>query len=278
MTGERPDATGESLRPAAARSPWAFVPAVLRHNAMCALAYRGSFLAQVVFMMLNNLMFVAFWWLVFDRFPDLDGWRMADTMVLFAVVCTSFGLAFAIAGNALRLSSIIQEGQLDYYLTMPPDPLAHALITRMHLSAVGDILFGLLLAARFMPCDAHHWLLFALLVPISSCVLISFAVIAGSMAFFLGSSEGLSRFMFEALVTFSMYPETLFQGWAKWLLFTLIPAGFVGFLPASLLTRFSFAHLAWLALGALVFALLARAVFRFGLSRYESGNLIAMRG
>ena len=80
------------------------------------------------------------------------------------------------------------------------------------------------------------------------------------------------------MVTFSTYPATLFEGAVKLLLYTLIPAAFVGYLPVEALRSFSPLDAAYAVGGA--FAVLAVGVLAFyhGLGRYESGNLMEMRG
>ncbi len=58
-------------------------------------------------------------------------------------------------------------------------------------------------------------------------------------AFFIGNTEGLAQQVVGALVTFSTYPLDIFHGFVRLLLFTLVPAGFVSFVPLQLLHRFS---------------------------------------
>ncbi len=254
-----------------------FVVEMLRLNLMSGMAYRASFLAQVVFMMLNNSFFLVFWWLFFNQFRAVGNWQMHDMLVLFGMSAVGFGLGVVLCGNALRLSTLIQEGHLDYYLALPPDPLLHILTSRMIMSGIGDVIFGLLIFGFFVPFDPWHWAIIAAVVPLSAVVFVSFCVISHSLAFFMGGAEGVSRFLFEALLTFSMYPESLFSGWVKVLLFTLVPAGFVTYVPASLLREFSWSVFGGLLVFTVGIALGARALFNYGLRRYESGNLIAAR-
>ena len=49
-------------------------------------------------------------------------------------------------------------------------------------------------------------------------------------------------------------------------------------LPAALLTEFDWGRLAVLIAAAAGMTLLARVVFLWGLRRYESGNLVIVRG
>jgi ABC-2 type transport system permease protein len=250
---------------------------ILKLNLMSGMAYRVSFLSQILFMILNNAIFMVFWWVFFQRFQQVQGWRMQDVYLLFSVSAMGFGLSVALCGNALRLSQIIQEGQIDYYLVLPPKPLLHILVTRMNFSGFGDFLFGILLYLLFLPFAWKTFLLFLFFAMTAAVVFTSFWVLAHSLTFFIGSAEGISQFVSEALLTFSLYPETLFTGSVRILLFTLLPAGFVSFIPIRLMRDFSWPLFSYLLLFAGGLALLARMVFYHGLRRYESGNLISPR-
>jgi len=100
---------------------------------------------------------------------------------------------------------------------------------------------------------------------------------AHSLAFWLGDAEGLAQELWGALINFSTYPTVIFKGAVKVLLFTVLPAGFIAYVPVELLRQFRWS---WLG-GVLGFAALmvvdSTAMFRAGLRRYESGNLIAAR-
>jgi ABC-2 type transport system permease protein len=55
-------------------------------------------------------------------------------------------------------------------------------------------------------------------------------------------------------------------------MFTLIPAGIIGFLPVELVRSFSWIRLGILLASAFTFWGIAVEVFNIGLRRYESGN------
>jgi ABC-2 type transport system permease protein len=62
------------------------------------------------------------------------------------------------------------------------------------------------------------------------------------------------------------------------LLFTIIPAGFISFVPLQLLHRFTWPLLAAMIGFTVVITLVATCIFQLGLRRYESGNLLGMQG
>jgi ABC-2 type transport system permease protein len=78
----------------------------------------------------------------------------------------------------------------------------------------------------------------------------------------------------NAMLTFGIYPITLFDNYAKLILFTLIPAALMGAIPAEFILNFSWSTLGQLFLGAVGFLALAIFIFNKGLRRYESGSAI----
>lgn len=239
--------------------------------------YRVSFIAQTVGMMINDLVFFIFWAIYFARFSNVAGWGMGEVALIWAVAATAIGLGVALFGNCTRVSSLVMQGQLDYYLVLPKAPLPHVLVSRMGLAGWGDVCFGLLAFALFGPHELLSIALYALLVVASMLVFVSFMVMAGSLAFFIGSAEAAAFQAFQAVITFSVYPGAMFNGWIKVLIFTAIPAAFISHIPVQLLHTFD----PWLLLGLLAFTAfsvgLAGLVFHVGLRRYESGNLMIMR-
>ena len=254
------------------------VSGYVSHNLMSAMAYRGAFLLQAVGMILNNAMLLFFWWVLFTQLPSLRGWTLSQVMVLYAIVAFGYGLANIVCGNAFLLARIVVRGDLDYSLALPADPLIHVLVSRMSLSAWGDVVFGL---AVFLIADAEagrHLPLFLLLGVLSGLIIVAFAVLVGSLAFWVGNADNLAGQAINSLITFGMYPIEIFPGAVQWLLYTLIPAAFIGSMPAALLRDFRWDQLALLILAAGGLVLLARIVFQWGLRRYESGNLVIVRG
>ena len=86
-----------------------------------------------------------------------------------------------------------------------------------------------------------------------------------------------ARQMWEFVIIFSVYPQTVYGTFLRVVLFTVIPAGFIGYLPVELLRSFSVLGLAATLGGAAAYAGLALFVFRRGLRRYASGNRFGVR-
>ncbi|MEW5985200.1 MAG: ABC-2 family transporter protein [Chloroflexota bacterium] len=252
-----------------------FLRTLMAMNLSSAMEYRASFISQILGMFLNNGIYFVFWLLFFDRFGAVRGYEISDIYLLFAVVALGYGLAYMFAANTgAALAGMIAQGKLDYYLVLPRDLLTHVIFSRMSVSTIGDVSFGLiayLFTGRFHPLDLLFFLVSSLL---GGAVLAAFSAIAGSLAFFMGNAQQVSLQATNAAVTFALYPNSLFSGMTRVLLYTLIPAGFVGAVPVEIVKGRDVGLLVTL-LGVAVLAwLLAAAVFYVGLRRYESGSAI----
>jgi ABC-2 type transport system permease protein len=250
----------------------------LRHNLMSSMAYRGAFFLQVFGMVLNNTMLLFFWWVLFNQLPTLRGWDLTQIMILFGILAFGFGVANVVCGNAFQVARIIVRGDLDYYLALPADPLVHLLVSRMSISAWGDMAFGLVIYLVASPDRWRSLPLFLLLGLLAGLIIVAYGVLVGSLAFWVGNADNLASQAVNALITFGLYPVEIFPSPVQWLLYTIIPAAFVGSMPAGLLHNFSWARLAAMVAFTAVLVLAARLVFEWGLRRYESGNLVVVRG
>lgn len=252
--------------------------AYVRLNFRSHLEYRGAFLSQAGAMALNDALWIVFWTLFFNRFPVLHGWTQNDVLTIWAVSAAGFGLASVVAGNTFQLARVVARGELDTWMLYPRAVLPHLALGKMVPSGLGDAVFGYVLFLFFVRPDVPHMLLFVLFTLSAAILFVGFFTLAGSLSFFIGNAEVLAEQWIFSLITFSTYPAPLFQGAVKMLLYTAIPAGFLSYLPVEALRTFNPFYIAATFAGALTFLAIGVGTFYYGLRKYESGNLIAMRG
>jgi ABC-2 type transport system permease protein len=251
-----------------------FLLAIWQANLQSVMEYRISFLTQVVGMMLNNFIYFAVWLIFFDRFKDVRGWGASDMYITFGVLASSFGLVSLLFGNTFMLGDIVNNGRLDYYLSLPRPVLLHAVASRMISSGMGDFTYGFISYALSGQFTWDGLLRFVLAILLAAVVFASFLILVNSLAFWVGVVSSFTSLMVNAMLTFGIYPITLFDNYAKLILFTVIPAALMGAIPAELIRSFTWQTLAELLVGATILLGLAVTVFRLGLKRYESGSAI----
>jgi ABC-2 type transport system permease protein len=251
-----------------------FLFAIWKANLQSAMEYRISFLTQMFGMILNNFMYFAIWIIFFDRFQDVRGWGVNDMYVTFGVLASAFGLVSVFFGNTFMLSEVISKGRLDYYLSMPRPVLLHTVASRMISSGVGDFFYGFISygLSGYLTWDGLARFVLAMLL--AATVFAAFLILTQSLSFWFGMMSNFSNLVLNAMLTFGIYPITLFDSYAKLILFTIIPAALMGAIPAEFVREFTWQTLGQLLLGAIAFLGLAILVFRLGLRRYESGSAI----
>lgn len=251
-----------------------FLLAIWKTNLQSVMEYRVSFLTQTIGMMLNNFMYFAIWIIFFQRFKDVRGWGISDMYVTYGILASAFGFTCLFFGNSLNLAEIINKGRLDYYLSLPRPVLLHTISSRMVSSGMGDFTYGFLSYAFSGNFTWEGLLRFILAVFLAGIVFTAFFVLLQSFAFWFGMIANFVGLAFNAIITFGIYPTTLFDNYAKLILFTVIPAALVGAVPAEFVNAFTWQALAQLLIGAVVFLTLAITLFNLGLKRYESGSAI----
>lgn len=255
-----------------------FAAALVATSVRSAMAERGAFIMRAAFMAVNNAIFFTFWIVLLWRVPNIRGYELGDVAVLYGIVAVAHGLAVFVAGGLPYLARVIHDGELDALIAQPKPTLLYAVGLRSQPAGLGDILSGLVMIALSDRVGLLGVPLVVAAAAAGALVLAATAVLLHSAAFWLGRTESASRQLYEATLLFSLYPDTLFTGPMRWVLFTLVPAGFVGYLPAKLVS----APTAWTAvavgLGVAAYAALAIWVFHRGLRVYSSGSRFATFG
>jgi ABC-2 type transport system permease protein len=241
-----------------------------------AMEYKFNFFIQVIGMMLNNLVWIFFWLIFFNNFQVINGWVMADILMLYSIATISFGIGGIFFGNMLNIAKMIAEGKLDFYLVLPKNRLYHILISRSKFYDVGEIIFGIILAGIVLSISQIP--LFLLFILTSTIIFIAFGVIINTLGFYMGNAEATSRHLFFGTLTIATYPLSIFKGITKFIILTIIPAGFITGVPVEVLKEF---NLFWFSLTiffSISLLLLSILLFYRGLKKYESGNLLHVRG
>lgn len=255
-----------------------FCRALLATSLASAMAQRGAFLLQVGLMALNNAIYFSFWVVLFRHVSTIRGYALTDVIVLYGVVAAGVGLTTVVAGGAPKLAEAIHAGELDSLLSQPKPTLLYAIGRRTIASGLGDVAtgIGMITLSGVVDLSRIPVVLFAILM--SAVICVAACVLFNSIAFWLGRMQMASRQLFESLITFSLYPEPLFGGPMRLLLFTLVPAGFVGYLPARMVRAPSPTIVIGLVVAVSVYSAAAWFVFERGLRVYASGSRFDLNG
>ncbi len=221
-------------------------------------------------MVVNDVVWVVFWALLFHRVGDLRGWGFDQIVLLFAVLTTAGGVVLGLLNNVRRIGELAATGGLDAVLALPTSPLLSLMARRIETVNVGDLLFGIgLFVVAGDPTPARI-AVFGFGVVCATLVLAGFLVLMGSASFVVSRNEA-SELGFHAILLFANYPVDIFTGYTRVLLYGVVPAGFVSTVPAKLIDDFSIGWAAALLAVSIATTGLAWLAFTLGLRRYTSG-------
>lgn len=252
-----------------------FALALFRRQIGASFAQRRAFWTAAASMLLNDLLLLVTWWVLMQRFGQVRGWQLGDVTCLYAVATGGIGLCVILCGGVQDLSRKIQDGELDALLTQPKSVLVQALASRTQPSGWGDLSASVVLFVLSGAVGVAHLPVIVLALCCSALTFAASGVVVHSLAFWVDRVHGLARSLWELTLTFSLYPPPLFRGVLRLLLFTLLPAFWVTYLPVELIRSPSAAALGSLLAGTAAYALFASWLFRRGLRRYTSGSRLA---
>lgn len=248
----------------------------IKYNIMREMVNKVAFLTNVCFMVLNNASILVQWFILFRLREDVGGYTLREIMLLWGLTAASFGLSRILFARVFSLSELIISGKLDAYLVQPKNVLLSVMTSSTNISAIGDLLYGVALACACRP-GVVGFLLFLLFTVTGTVVFTAFALLMGSLSFWLVRMDILQSQMTMGMISFGTYPDGIFEGISRFLLYFVIPVGMAVWLPLHVMVRFDAGTLFAVIGYACLLSGAAAAVFYRGLRRYASGNLMEAR-
>lgn len=235
-----------------------------------------TFLTNIGFMILNNATFIVQWVILFSIKEEVGGYGIQEIMLLWGLAASTYGLAHVLFARVFSLPELIINGKLDTYLVQPKNVLLSVMTSATTASAIGDLLYGLMVVCIFC-FSVRRFFLFLLFTVTGAVIMTAFALLLGSLSFWFVKTDTFGNNMVNALVSFSTYPDGIFKGAVRFLLYSVVPVGMSIYTPVDIMVEFD----AWRLLKVAGYTVLlsAAAVFTFyrGLRRYSSGNLMEAR-
>jgi len=233
---------------------------------------KKSFYIKIFGMIFNNAAFLTIFYLLFNKVGEIKGWSINDFLLLHSIVLISFGIYGILFSGISELSYSIYNGKLDNQICQPKNILIKLSI-KTNMSSLGDIITGVIVFFLSGYYSIGNLFLLIIFILNSTIIFYAFSLIAHSLAFFFGPIYEISRQIQFTLLAFCTYPGSIYKGFSKILIFTIIPAGFLAIMPTEIIMNNEYSNIFYLFLSSSLFLLLSIKIFYFGLRKYESGNV-----
>ncbi len=235
-----------------------------------------TFLTNIIFMILNNACFIVQWVILYSLKENVGGYTLREVLLLWGLAASTFGASRFFFKDAFNLTEIINDGKLDVYLIQPKNVLISSITSSVDVSALGDMLYGFIMLFIY-GFSIKSFLLFTLFTICGALTITAVSIIFSSLTFWFGKIDIITNTVNNLMTSFATYPDGIFKGTIKILFYTIIPIGFVNYLPVKIITNFNIFYLLIVILIAILFITIAFVVFYKGLEKYSSSNLMNVR-
>ena len=234
---------------------------------------KTTFITNIVFMVLNNASFIVQWIILFQIKDNFGGYTLKDVLLLWGLSAGAYGFSHFFFKKAYHLSEIINTGKLDSFLVQPKNVLLSTITTDVEPSALGDILYAYIVLFIY-GFTIKDFVLYTVFTILGGLILTAIAVILASLSFWFNKSDIIADTGNSLMIHFSTYPDGIFKGITKILLYTLIPVGITTYIPIQIMTQFNIINFT-LVIGVTIFLVVfSFIIFNLGLKKYSSSNLM----
>lgn len=245
----------------------------IKYAIMREMLNKATFFTNVIIMILNNATFIIQWVILYSLKDNVGGYTFKQVLLLWGIAAGTFGFSRFFFKKAFELSDVINTGKLDSFLVQPKNVLLSVITTDVSPSALGDIIYGYIMLIVF-GFSIPNFILFTILIILGGIITTSLSVILSSLSFWFNKSDIISDTINNLMVSFGTYPDGIFKGIAKGILYTIVPVGFAIYMPVKVLSKFNIMHFLIILLVAIMLVILSFIVFYKGLKRYSSSNLM----
>lgn len=261
----------------AVRKNLALIFKYLKLNLQKEAQYKTSFILQIIMMIANNAFFIIQWIIIFTITEDIGGYGFNDILLIWGIAAGGYGVAHLFFEGVFHVSEQVYEGKLDVFLTQPKNVLINVACSKCSPSAIGDILY---LFVVLIIIGAPWWWYFAVIpvIVLGGLIYAGMVMCYQTLSFHVRKGDSLSEMANFIMTGFNTYPPVIFNIVTKAILYTAVPAGFMVFVPVKYI--FLSFNIWWILgmIGVTIFIVgLALLLFKLGLKKYNSGNLMGGR-
>lgn len=248
----------------------------LKYAIMREMLNKVTFFSNIIFMILNNAFFIIQWLILYSLRENVGGYTFNQVLMLWGIASGTFGFANFFFKKAYYLSDTITNGKLDAYLVQPKNVLISCITSDVSPSALGDLIYGYIVLF-LSGITISKFVLYTFFVISGGIIMVDIAIILGSLSFYISKSDMIAETGNNFMIYFATYPDGIFKGIIKMILFTIIPIGITTYVPVWILTKFNIFYFIVIIIFTICITILAFVLFYNGLKRYSSSNLMVAK-
>lgn len=249
----------------------------IKKNIQSSAELRTSFLLNIFGMAVNNMAFIILWVFFVKSVGVVGGWTAADIVALQGFVALCFGIVFSAGAGIRKMAEYVSSGSFDRFMLSPKNLLVRIATASFGVSAVGDIVFGvicLIVYSFLIHISIYQIFLMLLLVIITSIIFLSLSIVIYSMSFLFADANSVTTGLFELFLTSALFHGGAFQGVMRFIFTFMIPSLLIGTLPVEIVKNISLSKLLLVSILGLIWFIISIKIFNKCVKKYESSNFM----
>lgn len=249
----------------------------MRVNLRSAMEYRTNFIFETLLSLVEVGMYLFYWKIFFTISDGIPGATYEELAALVAFNHVIYAGADTLMGaHVWDTGRLIVTGQLDVFLVQPKSAIYQIFFSGAQPMRGVQIVIGTFLLFIFLPLTLQNVALYLFGFITGTAIFTSWVMSIHALTFRLGNSVVVYKLL-SVILHFAKKPATIFSVAVRFILYTIIPAAYVGTVQAGQVIDPDPMIMAGLTALAIASPFIAVALFRRGMRLYESGNLIGAR-
>ncbi len=245
------------------------------------LEFKANFISQLVVDLVYYLSLYLFYYVIF-QFTDTIGEFNKETVIIFMIVTYMIDAVFEIffSANIGEFNTMVVKGNLDFVLTKPVN--SQFLVSFRYVGFNGIVSLSILTVLLFYLLDHYphsdiqfiNLALFGVSFIMGNIIWYCTDFIIHCLSFWF-KNFSVSGWLSNNIRQFSRRPDTIYSGFLRKVLFSLVPMALVASIPVRFLIYGFSAGLNLLIMQALICLIcfiLTRYVWNRGIYNYESAS------
>lgn len=241
------------------------------------LQYRASFVMLTLGHLLVTATEFAGMVILFDRFGQLDDWRLEEVALFYGLINIAFPLADAASRGFDVIGNQIKSGDFDRILLRPRSTALQIAGQELTLRRIGRLTQGLFVSAWAAYTLDLEWtvaktalVLFSVIR--AACMFVGLIVFQATIAFWTMESLEIMNTVTYSGVETAQYPLSIYRDWFRKFFTFVVPLAFANYYPVlAILESPAASDFAWLPpLAGIVFLMGCLRIWHFGFRHYSS--------
>lgn len=205
-----------------------------------AMVFRLDFFFRIGMDIIYYAVNILFYQVIYAHTALIGGWREEQMMIFVGAFLLIDAISMTLFSNNLaNISTFVNRGDLDYYLIRPVSSLFFLSLRDFAVDSFINLMMaiGILTVALFRysgPLSAGLVLLFIIMLFIGAYLRYLVRLVTIIPVFWLQSNSGLEM-MFYHCARLLERPDTIYTGWFRVVLTTVLPFGLMASFPARIL-------------------------------------------